>query len=180
LYKTLYGFMALLLVSGDSFHLVPRIATAISKTPERFSHALGIGKMVTSISMTLFYVILWQIGVLFAPAGIQNWWPAVYGFATIRILLCVLPQNRWAEDEASPAWNLYRNIPFVLLGAMVDVLFFCIRASVPAELGFMWLAILISFACYLPVVFWSKKVPMLGMLMIPKTCAYIWVVFMGL
>ena len=43
----------------------------------------------------------------------------------------------------------------------------------------MWLAILLSFGFYIPVVLFADQYPLLGMLMIPKTLAYVWVVFMG-
>ncbi|MCI5995058.1 MAG: hypothetical protein MRZ45_03780 [Blautia sp.] len=32
---------------------------------------------------------------------------------------------------------------------------------------------------YLPVVLFADAVPVAGMLMIPKTCAYVWAVVMG-
>lgn len=41
-------------------------------------------------------------------------------------------------------------------------------------------AIIISFGCYFPVTLFSRRKPMIGMLMIPKTCAYIWMIVMGL
>lgn len=41
-------------------------------------------------------------------------------------------------------------------------------------------AIIISFGCYLPVTLLSKSKPKVGLLMIPKTCAYMWVIAMGL
>lgn len=44
---------------------------------------------------------------------------------------------------------------------------------------FMWLAITLSFLFYIPVVLWADTMPLIGMLMIPKTLAYVWVVFMG-
>ena len=37
-----------------------------------------------------------------------------------------------------------------------------------AELGF-----------YIPVVLWADVNPLIGMLMIPKTCAYVWTVLIG-
>ncbi len=43
----------------------------------------------------------------------------------------------------------------------------------------MWLTIVLSFAFYIPVVLWSDAVPLVGILMIPKTCAYVWAVLMG-
>ena len=47
------------------------------------------------------------------------------------------------------------------------------RPSMPT--GPMRLArmIALSFAFYTPVILWVGQVPLLGMLMIPKTCAYI-------
>ena len=42
-----------------------------------------------------------------------------------------------------------------------------------------WLAIVISFGFYLPVVLFADAVPAIGMFMIPKTCAYVWMALMG-
>ena len=36
-----------------------------------------------------------------------------------------------------------------------------------------------SFAFYIPVVLLADVIPMIGMLMIPKTCAYVWTVLIG-
>ncbi len=41
-------------------------------------------------------------------------------------------------------------------------------------------AIILSFGYYIPVTLFSKKKPMVGLLMIPKTCAYMWMIAMGL
>lgn len=43
----------------------------------------------------------------------------------------------------------------------------------------MWLTIVISFVFYLPVVLFADMIPLIGMLMIPKTCAYVWTVMIG-
>ena len=47
------------------------------------------------------------------------------------------------------------------------------------EFSYMWLAILLSFGFYIPVVLFADAVPAVGALMLPKTCAYVWAVFMG-
>ena len=44
---------------------------------------------------------------------------------------------------------------------------------------YMWLTIVLSFGFYIPVVLWADTIPMIGMLMIPKTCAYVWTVLIG-
>ena len=73
------------------------------------------------------------------------------------------------------------NIPFAIMGILLIVLFAeeATRAN-DKVFRFMWLAITLSFAFYLPVVLFAEKIPMIGMLMIPKTLAYVWVVVMGL
>ena len=43
----------------------------------------------------------------------------------------------------------------------------------------LWLTVVISFACYIPVVLFADTVPAVGALMIPKTCAYLWAVIIG-
>jgi hypothetical protein len=43
----------------------------------------------------------------------------------------------------------------------------------------MALAVVLSFAFYIPVVLWAQVNMLIGMLMIPKTLAYLWIVFIG-
>ncbi len=177
--RTLFGIMALILAAGDACHLIPRIAAGFAADRQRFARSLGYGKMITSVSMTLFYVFLWHIGITaFSLTGIWYGTLTVYILAVLRIVLSVLPQNRWSSDSSPASWAVYRNIPFLILGGMVCFLFFLNRSTAGFEQ--MWLAVLLSFAFYLPVVIWSKKYPPIGMLMLPKSCVYIWIITMGL
>lgn len=172
------GVMALVLAGGDAFHLVPRMKVIITGQEESLRRALGRGKQITSITMTVFYLLLWQTGLLaFGLKSAGFWGYAVYVLAAVRILLCLLPQNKWLERYPPVLWGILRNIPFFLLGAVVAGLFFLHRGTVQG-LGLMWLAIALSFAFYLPVVLWSNKNPKIGMLMLPKTVAYIWMLAM--
>ncbi len=180
----LFGAMATELGLGDAFHLVPRILVAATGDRPRFIKSLSRGKMITSITMTVFYVLLWHAGLLLFSLNIPVWTEVVYALAVMRIILCLAPGNDWAQESESLKGSILRNIPFFLMGVMVIVLF-AMQAAVtqavggPAAVRFMWLAVLLSFAFYLPVVLWSRKVPKLGMLMLPKTCAYVWIVAMG-
>ena len=88
---TMFGIMAVLLGSGDAFHLVPRALALCTTGLENFTVQLGLGKWITSVTQT----------------------------------------------------------------------------------------IVLSFAFYIPVVLWADVIPMIGMLMIPKTCAYVLTVVIG-
>ena len=174
----LSGIMALALAGGDAFHLIPRIIAAISGDWDRLRGMLGLGKLITSITMTVFYVFLWHIGVvLFAPASVRGWTALVYILAGLRIVLCFFKQNGWTCAKPSVRWSVLRNIPFLLLGIIV-ALFFGIYGNAAEPFNHMWLAIILSFAFYLPVVIGVHKKPKLGMLMIPKTCMYFWMLAM--
>ena len=171
----LYGIMSLVLVFGDSFHLVPRIFAAINRTAD-YSFSLGIGKMITSITMTIFYLILYFIFEMRYEKKSVPMRAGVIALSVIRIALCFFPQNDWT-GEAPIIWGIYRNIPFAILGLIMVVLFFAKRSDKIYK--WMWLAILLSFLFYIPVVLWSEASPIIGMLMLPKTCMYMWIVVMG-
>jgi len=176
--RFLAGVTAVVLATGDAFHLIPRIAAIFTTQEQKFARAMGIGKLVTSVTMTIFYILLWEIGImLFSPQMSPVWNYMVYGLAVLRMLLCLFPQNRWLDSHPPVNWAIYRNIPFLMLGIAAAVLFAANTSAVPA-VGSMWMAITLSFAFYIPVVLWSNLNPKIGMLMLPKTCAYVWMLVM--
>lgn len=178
--RTLAGIMAFVLVGGDAFHLVPRILVVFSGQEERLRPAMGRGKQVTSITMTVFYLFLWQIGLCFFGDSAGGLWTyLLYGLALVRLVFCLMPQNRWLERFPPVKWGIYRNVPFFLQGIIIAVFFLINRMSVGGLSG-MGPAVLLSFACYLPVVLWSNVNPKIGMMMLPKTCAYLWMLVMCL
>lgn len=100
--------------------------------------------------------------------------------AALRIILCLFPQNAWTSADAPLSWGIYRNIPFAILGLIVIVLFYrSAKEHKDRDFRWMWLTIVLSFGFYIPVVLWADTVPAVGMLMIPKTCAYVWTVMIG-
>lgn len=177
----LFGIMAVVLGAGDSFHLVPRALALCTTGLENFTAALGTGKFITSITMTIFYILLYYVWrVRYQVQGQKNLTIAVYLLSAARIALCLFPQNAWLSAEAPLSWGIYRNIPFALLGLLIIVLFY--RSAKEHEdkaFRWMWLTIVLSFGFYIPVVLWADTIPMIGMLMIPKTCAYVWTVLIG-
>ena len=177
----LFGVMAVVLGAGDAFHLVPRAVALCTTGLENYTVALGAGKWITSITMTIFYVILYYIWRQRYQIQDRNGvTAAVYILAGLRIILCMMPQNDWLSASAPLSWGIWRNIPFALLGLLIIVLFYrSARERDDRAFRWMWLTIVLSFGFYIPVVLWADAVPMVGMLMIPKTCAYVWTVLIG-
>ena len=177
----LFGIMAVVLGLGDSFHLIPRSYALLTTGLEANAAALGIGKLITSITMTIFYVILYHIWrQRYNIKGRKGLTFSIYILSIIRIGLCFFPQNDWLNYNAPVLWGIYRNIPFAIMGLIIIWIFYSeVKKHDDNNFKFMWLAIVLSFGFYIPVVLWGNTIPLIGILMIPKTLAYVWVVIMG-
>ena len=177
----LFGWMAVVLGAGDSFHLVPRALALCTTGLENYVVPLGLGKWITSVTMTVFYVLLYYVWrKRYQVKGQKSVTLAVYLLSAARVVLCMMPQNRWLEAHSPLSWGIYRNIPFALLGMLIIVLFYrSAKEKNDTAFRWMWLTIVLSFGFYIPVVLWADTIPMIGMLMIPKTCAYVWTVLIG-
>lgn len=170
-----FGIMSLILVFGDAFHLVPRVLAAVNPGGD-YHVSMGMGTFITSITMTIFYLILYFVYSMRYRYSSKPLAIAMVVLTVVRIGLCLFPQNDWTGDSPV-SWGIYRNIPFVIMGIIMVVLYYQQRGDKPFR--WMWLAITLSFLFYLPVVLWAGVRPMIGMLMLPKTCMYIWAVVMG-
>ena len=175
------GLMAALLGAGDSFHLVPRSYALWTTGLEANAAALGFGKFITSITMTIFYLILYYIWRdRYQIKDRKNLTAAMWVLSVLRIVLCLLPQNQWLAYRQPLLFGVLRNIPFAIMGIIIIVIFAQeAKKSNDSVFRFMPLAVALSFGFYLPVVLFSGIAPAVGVLMIPKTMADVWIVLMG-
>lgn len=178
----LYGILTLTLCGGDAFHLVPRVIRAFRGSSDKIKKQLGMGLQISSVTMTVFYILLMYIWEntfpeMQIPAALEI---IIWVSALVRIIVCLLPQNRWCSDNGNQKLSIIRNAVFAVTGVGVIILYALSGNAHDYHLNRMVAAILISFGCYLPVTLMSKKHPKVGLLMIPKTCAYIWMIAMGL
>lgn len=166
----LMGAAALFLGCGDAFHLIPRVLNYFSEGD--FTVWLGIGKLVTSMTMTVFYLVLFFLDKELTGEAGRITERAFIALAACRIVLCMMPGNGWTTGGGTVLWAVIRNVPFVIMGIMSVIMFYRDRNAIGA-LKHMWLCITLSFAFYIPVAVGAGIVPMLGMLMLPKTICYI-------
>lgn len=143
----LYGIMAVVLGLGDAFHLVPLMVALFTTGLTSYAVALGFGKLVTSITMTLFYVLLYYVWRRrYNASGRRGLTIVVWVLALSRIILTLLPQNDWFSMTPPLDWGIYRNIPFTLLGLLVLIL--CYKAAKQYKDGdfrYLWLTNFIEF-----------------------------------
>ena len=174
----IFGLMALTLGFGDMFHLIPRVVAQLTTGLEDYTFYLGLGKAITSFTMVLFYMlVLYAYEIRFDAKNIVTR-IIVITLMIIKIILSLLPQNEWLTNTATLEFQIIRNIPFVLMGIYLVVLFI-IKSRNENDIPFMKIAIGISlsFLFYIPVVLFAPSIPAIGALMMPKTLAYVYVIY---
>jgi hypothetical protein len=176
-----------LLALGDTGHVGFRVLAYASggldtqfSVLERQIGLVGIGALCTAITVTLFYVLLletWRVRF----DRKYGWFEYLLLAATVvRLLLLIPAANQWNNVVPPQPYALYRNLPLILLG--LGTAFLILRDARRArDRAFTWIGImiLVSYACYLPVILFVQQVPIIGMLMIPKTMAYLVVGFIA-
>ncbi len=132
-----------------------------------------IGSIMTAWTFTLFYVcmvLMWKarFNKKFEIAAF-----IVFLLAIIRSILMLLPGNTWDGEQQEDFSFMIRNIPLVMM--QIGTVYLIIRDAIATDDTVLkWIGgmIIISLVCYAPVVFLLTYYPLIGMLMIPKTIAY--------
>lgn len=169
-----------LLALGDTGHVGFRVVAYMLGGLEANPTLAGLGTLSTAYTVTIFYmwmVDLWRLRFK-QKMGWFGW--LLLGAGMIRLVVMAFPQNRWEQIVAPYDWSLLRNGFLVVQG--LGVLYLILRDAARArDNAFRWIGIMIalSFTFYIPVILWVQWVPMLGMLMIPKTCTYLGIAFIA-
>lgn len=172
-----FGLLAL----GDTGHVGFRVvAYALGDAAAQFSllgipfALLGLGTLASAITVTLFYVLMLAI---WRARFDKEYGPFEYlllAAGLLRLLLLAVPANQWFSPVPPQPWSTIRNLPLLLQG--LGVAYLLLRdARASKDRTFWWIGILIlvSHACYMAVVLFVQQVPLIGMLMIPKTITYV-------
>ncbi len=177
-----FGLLAL----GDTGHVGFRVwAYALGSLESQiqiFGYSLtlaGVGALMTAVTVTFFYLLaleLWRARF----HHIYGWFEyLLVAAAGVRLILMALPGNSWGNTVPPQPWSTIRNIPLMIQG--LGLAYLILRDALSRQdRTFIWVgaSILISYACYMPVIFFVQKVPAIGMLMIPKTLAYLAIGFL--
>ncbi len=181
----------ILLAAGDTGHVGLRVLAYLSGGPETQARVLGspmsligLGMLTTSFTITLFYMLLVYVWRLRYRQSFNWFTNLLLAAGVLRLMLMALPGNEWGSLVPPQPMSLYRNLPLLVQGLGVTGLFLS-SAYRQADRTFQWIGwmIAVSYAFYVPVILFAQQVPLLGMLMIPKTCAYLaaaWIAYRGL
>jgi hypothetical protein len=181
----------LLLAAGDTGHVGFRVVAYLMGGLDTRVNFLGsdmtlagLGSLCTAFTVTLFYMILVFVWLKRYNRESNSLTNVLLGVGLIRLVMMALPANDWASVVPPQPMSLYRNIPLMIQG--IGVIFLFLSSGYKendATFRTIGWWIVVSFAFYTPVILFAQKFPLLGMLMIPKTCAYLvvaWVAYQSL
>jgi len=166
------GFRVLAYLQGD-------LATTI-KLFGRPVGLVGLGALSTAYTVTIFYLLvllMWKTRFR-KELGLFGWFLLASG--VVRLIIMAFPQNQWSSLVPPFGWSIARNIPLVMQG--LGVAFLILRDSANNNdrvFRAIGICILISYAFYTPVILYVGVAPLIGMLMIPKTLAYVAIAIIG-
>jgi hypothetical protein len=176
-----------LLALGDTGHVGFRVlAYALGDAEVRVNllgieaGLVGLGALSTAITVTFFYVLVLDA---WRERFQERYGPFEYlliASAVARLGLMIPAANQWNSVVPPQPWSLYRNAPLMVLG--LGTAYLILRDAVHAsDRPFVWIGImiLVSYAMYTPVILLVQQMPLIGMLMIPKTVAYVVIGFIA-
>lgn len=170
LFMWAFGLLAL----GDTGHVGLRVVAYALGGVEKNALLVGIGSCMTSVTVTVFYVIMlfvWKARY-HKPFGWFGRFLLV--MAAVRLLILLHPANNWSAVNPPLDWVLYRNLPLLVQGLGVVILIWNdSTANYDALMKNVAILILISYTCYTPVILFYHLNPLIGLLMIPKTVVYL-------
>ena len=169
-------FMAafFLLALGDTGHVGFRVLAYATGGLEANPNLVGIGALATAVTVTFFYMIVAEIWRLrFEKTRNLAWWILML-VGIMRLIIMIPLGNSWGSVVPPFNWSMARNIPLMIQGIGIAVLMLMSaverKDQFSRNISYM---IFVSYLCYMPVIFFVQKVPLLGMLMMPKTLAYV-------
>ena len=171
-----WGFF--LLALGDTGHVGFRVwayglgslDSIVMIGPLPFS-LVGAGALATAVTVTFLYMLFLDIWRVQSGKKINAVYIILMLAGIIRLIIFFLPQNKWGSSVPPFEWGIIRNTGLTVLGLGVALLYiFQLNQSLFKRLG---IYILLSYGFYIPVILFVRDIPVIGMLMIPKTIMYI-------
>lgn len=170
-----------LLALGDTGHVGFRVVAFLNGGLESNSLLVGAGALSTAITITIFYLLLLDIWRIAFTKTKDSMYYGLIIIGIIRFIIMAFPQNDWGRVVPIFEWSILRNIPLTIIG--LAVAYFMIRDGLHNQdyrYRNIGLCIIVSYAFYIPVILFVQIFSIVGMLMIPKTIAYLvmaWFVF---
>ncbi len=176
----LVRWMFILLAVGDTGHVGFRVLAYSQGALENSPLLVGMGSLATAYTVTVFYMIFVEVWRVRFDQKHNGFTLLLLAVGLIRMIMMVLPGNHWGQVMPPQPMGILRNIPLMIQGVGILILILW-SAWQSRDKTFLWIGfcVFLSYLFYTPVILFVNKIPMLGMLMMPKTLAYLAIAFIA-
>ena len=124
-YHKIFGSLALSLSLADGIYIIPRMYAVLTTGIEDNLRVIGWGRMGNAIIITIFFLILYDAyNERFNKQNNKALNKTFFVLAIIRIILCVLPGNKWFELTPSSTYALIRFMPLAIMGLLLIIIMY--------------------------------------------------------
>jgi hypothetical protein len=141
---------------------------------------VGLGALSTAVTVTFFYILVLDIWRERFQKRYGRFEYLLLTATAVRLILMIPAANQWNSVVSPQPWSLYRNLPLIALG--LGTAYLILRDAARAnDRHFVWIGImiLVSYALYTPVIVLVQQIPLIGLLMMPKTVTYVVIGFIA-
>jgi len=124
LYKT-YGSLAYILALADGIYILPRVYAILTTGFEASLHIMGWARIGNGIIITIFFLVVYDLyNIRFSKKKNKRLDKLIMGLGITRIILILLPFNKYFDLNPSAIFSLIRFIPLLLLGLLLALIMF--------------------------------------------------------
>jgi len=121
----IYGTLALLLGIGDGAYIIPRMYSILTTGIEDNLKIIGLGRMANAIIITIFFLVLYDAyNERYSKKNCIGLNRIFYILGIGRIIVSLLPWNKWFELIPSSTFALLRFIPLFIMGLLLILLMY--------------------------------------------------------
>ena len=149
----MYGTLALILGFGDGIYLIPRIYSILTTGIEENLTLMGWGRMGSTIAITLFFLVLYDVyNERYSKKTNLALNRTFYGLAIIRIIISILPGNKWFQLNPVSTYALLRLIPLIAMGKLLLLIIY-IHSKKYNDLHFK----IVSIVTFISIIFMEPR-----------------------
>jgi hypothetical protein len=170
----------LLLAIGDTGHVGFRVVAYALGGLEANVHLVGLGSLSTGITIGIVYMLFLEYWRIMFAKPRSAFYYVLNGVGILRLVIMAFPQNDWESTTPPYGWSLARNIPLMIQGLGLAIVMLQEANKTNNKVGrqLAW-CIFTSYLFYTPVILFYHLWAPIGMLMMPKTVAYMVMAWIG-
>lgn len=176
-----FGSFAMVLALGDGVYLIARMYALLTTGIEENLKILGWGRLGHEVIFTILVLMLYDIyNLRYSKKKNVPLNRMFYVFSIIRIIIILLPGNKFFEMVPSTTYAIYRFIPLAIMGALLTLLVY-LHSDKYGDFNFK----IVSIAIFISILLSEPSMVLkstlgINTLTVIRTAALVFIILIGL